>query len=64
MDAGFLYGSCSDGYLSLTILYLVYALILRCFSIVNSLAFVVILMALEIRPVHRQLRLVQQCLRG
>jgi hypothetical protein len=63
MDAGFLYGSCSDGYLSLTILYLVYALILRCFSIVITLVFVVTPMALDIRlPVHQQLRPIHQYL--
>jgi hypothetical protein len=63
MDAGFPYGLCTDGYLGLTILYLVYALILRCFSIVNSLVFVVTSMALEIRrPVHQQLRPMHQCL--
>jgi hypothetical protein len=63
MDLGFLYGSCGDGYLSLTILYLVYALILRCFSIVTCLVFVVTPMALDIRrPVHQQLRPMHQYL--
>ena len=48
-SAGFAYGWCTDGYLSLTILYLVYALILRCLSIVTSLIFAITLMALKIR---------------
>jgi len=49
ISAGFLYGWCTSRYLSLTILYLVYMLILISFSIVISVVFVVILVAMYLR---------------
>jgi hypothetical protein len=48
-SAGFAYGWCTDGYLSLTILCPVYILILRYVSIVTSRVFVVKPMALTHR---------------
>ena len=47
-STGYAYGWCTDGYLSLTILCLVYILILSCVSIVTSRVFVVKPMALAL----------------
>ena len=49
ISAGFLYGWCTSSYLSFTILYLVYMLILRCFPIVALVVFVLISVALPPR---------------
>jgi hypothetical protein len=46
-STGYAYGWCTDGYLNLTILCLVYILILSYVSIVTSRVFVVIPMALD-----------------
>jgi hypothetical protein len=54
-SAGFSYGLCTNGYESLNILHLVSVLILGCFSIVTSLVFVAILMALCLWSLHSQL---------
>ena len=60
-SAGFANGLCTNRYLSLTILYLVYILMLRYVSIVTCRVFVVTPMALEIHLAHRP---IQQRLRG
>jgi hypothetical protein len=49
ISVGFLYGWCTSKYLSFTILYLVYMLILEFFSIVTSVVFVVMSVALALR---------------